>query len=79
MRRDPAQEGRWQAAAWSDLPNPSFDDFDDPVRARINQNSAAINHCVAVVSSAIFRGHVVIGDAISGKVGADPHVAWVGV
>jgi hypothetical protein len=40
-----------------------LDDLDDAPRARLNQNRAAIHHCVAMVAYTVLRRHVVIGDA----------------
>lgn len=68
----------WQAAI-SDLPSPSFNDFDDAVRPRTNEDRSTIDDRIAVIGSSIFLGHVVVGHAVSRKVGADPHVALVGV
>lgn len=67
---------KWQAAD-SGLPSLSLDDLNDPVRARVHQDSASINDRVTIAGSTIFRGHVVIGNAISRKVGADSHIAVV--
>lgn len=57
----------------------SFDDFNDPVCPRIDQNSPSIDNRIAVVVSAVFRRHVVVSYTIPGQIRADPHIALVGI
>jgi hypothetical protein len=49
-----------------------FEDFDDPVGARFDQNRAAVHDRVAIIPNAIFRRHVIIGDARFRQDRADP-------
>ena len=51
-----------------------FDDFDDPVGTRIDQNGTVVHDGVTIFADAIFRRHIVIGDALLGQNGADPNV-----
>jgi hypothetical protein len=51
-----------------------LDDLDNPVGARIDQNRAAVHDRVAIVPDAVFRRHVVIGDAVVRQNRADPDV-----
>src|ERR1700732_4804743 len=51
-----------------------FDDVDNPVGARVDQNRTVVHHRVAIIPNAIFRRHVVIGDALLGQYGADPDI-----
>jgi len=51
-----------------------LDDFDNPVGARIDQNGTVVHDRIAIVADAIFRGHIVIGDAFLGQYRADPHL-----
>jgi hypothetical protein len=69
------EEAAEAAASSPDL----FDDFDDPVCARVDQDRAPINDRIAVVTNAVFWRHVVVGHPVSGKVRADSHIALVGV
>src|ERR1700722_11855376 len=56
------------------MPQYLFDNLDNPVRARIDQNRAAVHDGVAIVPGAIFRRHVVIGDAVFRQHRADPDI-----
>jgi hypothetical protein len=49
-----------------------FDDLDDPAGARFDQDRAAIYDRVAIISNAIFRGHVIVGDTLFRQDRADP-------
>jgi hypothetical protein len=49
-----------------------FEDFDDPVGARFDQNRTAVHDGVAIIPNAIFRRHVIIGDACFRQNRADP-------
>ena len=78
--RSPRNRTSWKGKSLlSDLPARSFNNLDDPMRPRINQDSPAINNRIAVVGSSVFLGHIVIGDALSREIRADPNVALVGV
>src|SRR5450432_248028 len=54
-----------------------LDDLDNPAAARFDQNRAAVHDRVAIVSDAIFRRHVVIGDAFFRQNRADPDILAV--
>jgi hypothetical protein len=49
-----------------------FEDFDDSVGARFDQNRTAVHNGVAIIPNAIFRRHVIIGDARFRQNRADP-------
>src|ERR1019366_9691801 len=49
-----------------------LEDLDDPVGARFDQNRAAVHDGVAIIPNAIFRRHLVIGDALFRQNRADP-------
>jgi hypothetical protein len=49
-----------------------LENLDDPMGARFDQNRAAVHDRVAIVPNAIFRWHVIIGDARFGQHRADP-------
>jgi hypothetical protein len=51
-----------------------LEDLDNPVGARFDQNRAAVYDRVAIIPNAIFRRHIVIGDARLGQNGAHPDV-----
>ena len=51
-----------------------FDDFDDAMGARIDQDGPVVHDRIAIVADAIFRRHIVISDALLGQNGADPNV-----
>jgi hypothetical protein len=40
-----------------------LDDLDNPSAARFDQDRAAIHNRITIISSAVFRRHIVIGDA----------------
>jgi len=54
-----------------------LDDLDNPVGARFDQNRAAVHDRVTIIPSAIFRRHVVIGDAVIGQDSANPDLLTV--
>ena len=54
-----------------------FDDLDDPVGAGIDQNRAAVHDRVAIIPGAVFRRHVVIGDALFRQNCANPDVLTI--
>ena len=56
-----------------------LDDFDDAVRARVDQNRSTIDDGIAIVANAVFLRNVVVSYSIARQVGADPHIALVGV
>src|SRR6185437_8648399 len=56
-----------------------FDDLDDAAGARLDQHCAAVHDGVAVIVDAIFRRHVIIGDAVLGQHRADPDVLAVDI
>src|ERR1700742_1228578 len=56
-----------------------FDDFDHPAGARLNQNCAPVYYGVSIIVNAIFRGHVVVGDALLGQNRAHPHVLAIAI
>jgi len=49
-----------------------FEDLDDPVGARFDQNRTAVHDGVAIIPNAIFRRHFIIGDALFRQYRADP-------
>jgi hypothetical protein len=51
-----------------------FDDLDDPAGTRFDQNCAAIYNRVPIFPGAVFRRHVVIGDAFFRQNHADSDV-----
>jgi hypothetical protein len=59
---------------WSKAIAVLLDDFDDPAGPRIDQNGTVVHDRVAIVPDAIFRRHIVIGDAFLGQNRADPDV-----
>src|SRR5471032_3095582 len=54
-----------------------LDDLYNPVGARIDQNRAVVHDRIAIVPRAIFRRHVVIGNALLGQHGADPDILTI--
>ena len=73
------RSAKLQAAVNGGLRCASFDDFNDPVCPRIDQDSPSIDNRIAVVVSAVFRRHVVVSHAIPRQIRANPHIALVGV
>ena len=57
----------------------SFDDFDDSVRSRIDQDGPTIDHRIAVVPNTVLRGDVIIGHPILWQICADSQVAPVSI
>ena len=52
-----------------------LDDLDDPVATRIDQHGAAVHDRVAIIpGGAVFRRHVIIGDACLGQNRAYPDI-----
>jgi hypothetical protein len=51
-----------------------LDDFDNPMGARLDQHRAAVDDRVTVFPSAIFRRHIIIGNAFLRQNCADPHI-----
>jgi hypothetical protein len=51
-----------------------LDDLDNPVAARFDQNRAAVHDRVTIIPSAVFRRHVVIGDAVLRQNRANPDI-----
>jgi hypothetical protein len=51
-----------------------LDDLDNAVGPRIDQNRTVVHDRVAIIPNAIFRRHIVIGDAFFGQNRADPDV-----
>jgi hypothetical protein len=51
-----------------------LDDLDNPVGARFDQNRAAVHDRVTIIPSAVFRRHVVIGDAVLRQNRANPDI-----
>src|SRR4029079_2819408 len=56
-----------------------LDDFDDPARARLDQHRSTVHDRIAIITHAVFRRHVVIGDAGFGKHRAYPQVVSVNI
>jgi hypothetical protein len=51
-----------------------FDDLDDPAGVRFDQNRVAVHNRVTIFPGAVFRRHIVIGDAFLWQNRAEPHV-----
>jgi len=56
-----------------------FHDFDDAMGSRIDQNRAVVHHRVAIITHAIFRRHVVIGDTGLRQNRADADVLGIAI
>jgi hypothetical protein len=48
---------------WSGATSLLLDDLHNPVSPRFDQNRTAVHDCIAIIVGAIFRRHVVIGNA----------------
>src|SRR3954465_1506861 len=75
-------QGRFQKKA-ARLGGPPADcsvhDLNDPMRSRIDQYGAIVDHRIAVMGRTVFAGNLIIGDATARELGADAHFALVAI
>jgi hypothetical protein len=55
----------------------SLNDFDDAVRARVDENRSTVDNCITIITNPVFRRNVVVGYAIARKICAYTYIAVI--